>query len=205
MVKIKVCGITNKKDAQIAVSLGAWALGFVFYKESPRYISPEKARKIIESLPAFITPVGVFVNEREEVVERAADICGFQTIQLHGDEDPEFCRKLQNYNVIKAFRVGSDFNFKITARYQANTILFDTYQKNVYGGTGKVFNWSKIARKKVSKPIILSGGLNSSNVAKAIKLIKPYAIDVSSGVEKSPGKKDERLLKKFFNVVKKCK
>ena len=198
MVKVKICGITNIEDAQAAVYCGAWALGFVFYKQSPRAISPWKARKIISQLPPFVTPVGVFVNQKEGAVKDIARFCGLNTLQFHGDEKPEYCRRFHQYFVIKAFRVKEDFNISSLSEYKVSAYLFDSHQKGVYGGSGEKFNWDIIAGKKIDKPVILSGGLNPENVRDAIKFVKPYALDVSSGVEKEPGKKDEKLLKLFF-------
>ena len=201
MIRVKICGITNTEDAGLASSLGAWALGFVFYKKSPRYISPSKARKIIEVLPPFVVPVGVFVNESEKTVKAIADSCGIKTLQFHGDETPQYCQKFGGYKVIKAFRVKSGFSAGGLSRYKVSAYLFDTYQKSSFGGSGKTFSWNIIKGKKFTHPVILSGGLKPGNVAEAIRTVRPYAVDVSSGVEASPGKKSEKLLKEFFRKV----
>ena len=201
MVRVKICGITNSEDASKAVYYGAWALGFIFYKKSPRYISPSRARKIIEDLPPFVTPVGVFVNHKERAV---ADICHFtriQTIQLHGDETEMFCRRLKNYKIIKAFRIHDRFDFSKIASYPVSAFLFDTYQEGVEGGTGKTFSWSLLNEQKFKKPFILSGGLNPQNVQEAIRETQPFAVDVTSGVEKSPGIKDPQLMKAFLKAI----
>ncbi len=201
-VKVKVCGITNRDDAYLAAELGAWAIGFVFYKESPRYISPSKAKKIIEELPPFIAPVGVFVNHREGAVKDIVNFCGIHTIQFHGDEMPMYCQRFKSYQVIKAFRVSEAFEFTVLNKYNVSAFLFDTYQENSYGGTGKIFNWNLLKEMKFKKPLILSGGLNPQNVSQAIAACHPYAVDVSSGVEKSPGKKDGHFLKEFFGQIR---
>jgi len=201
MVRIKVCGITNSEDAQKAAYYGAWAVGFIFTKKSPRYVSPSKARKIIESLPPFVTPVGVFVDQSDRAVR---DICNFtriRTLQFHGEESAVYCKRFGDYKVIKAFRIGEYFPIDIIRKYKVDAYLFDTYQEGVNGGTGKVFDWKVLQGQKLDKPVILSGGLNSQNIQEAINVVKPYAADVSSGVEKSPGIKDSRQIRTFFDVA----
>ncbi len=190
MTRVKICGITNKDDALAAAKLGAWALGFIFYKQSPRYVSPFKAKKIIDELPPFVTPVGVFVNLKEGAVMDIAEFCGISTLQLHGDESPQYCRRLKKFKLIKAFRVKEDFNISGLGEYPVSAYLFDGHEKGVFGGTGKTFDWDIIKEKKIPKPVILSGGLSPENVASAVRGLSPYAVDVSSGVEKEPGKKD---------------
>ncbi len=198
MVKVKICGITNKADAQKATDLGAWALGFIFAKQSPRSISPYKARTIIKELPPFVTPVGVFVNQKAGAVMDIADFCGIQTLQFHGDESPMYLRRFKKFQCIKVFRVGDDFNISGLSQFKASAFCFDTFRSDTYGGSGQVFNWDVIKGKKFPVPVILSGGLNPENVAQAIKELNPYAVDVASGVEKAPGKKDHRLLEEFL-------
>ncbi len=201
MVKAKICGITNQDDAMKAVYAGAWAIGFVFYKKSPRYVSPSQARKIIEALPPFVTPVGVFVNQNERAVK---DICRFThitTAQFHGDEEPSYFKRLKEYKIIKAFRVDDLFNVDSVLKYKVDAFLFDTYQEKNFGGTGKAFNWNLLQGRKFEKPIILSGGLTPENVQEAITVVNPYAVDVSSGVEKSPGIKDHQIMKSFLQKV----
>ncbi len=205
MVKVKICGITNEQDALLAASLGAWALGFIFYKKSSRYVSPALAQKIIARLPPFVTPVGVFVNESEAKVEQIAYFCGLSTLQFHGDEPPGFCRKFKGYKVIKAFHVRKRLDLKKVRQYKTDAYLFDTYHDQLYGGSGKTFDWKIIQQaKKLGKPMILSGGLNSQNVASAIRQVRPFAVDVSSGVELSPGQKSDKLLKQFFQNLQRC-
>lgn len=201
MIRVKVCGITNSEDALKAVYYGAWALGFVFTKKSPRYISPSRARKIIEQLPPFVTPVGVFVDQSERAVR---DICKFtriSTVQFHGEEKAVYCKRFTDFKVIKAFRIGNYFPIDVIEKYKVDAYLFDTYEKGVAGGTGKVFNWDILKEHKIEKPVILSGGLNAENVREALEATKPFAIDVSSGVEKAPGIKNPRLIRGFFEVV----
>ncbi len=202
MFRIKICGITNKDDALLAVQLGASALGFIFYKKSPRYVSAYKVRKIIEDLPPFVVPVGVFVNQKEGAVKDIVDFCGITTIQLHGDETAAYCQRFSRCKTIKAFRWKEGFDWNILAEYKTvSAYLFDTYQEEQYGGSGKTFNWDFLKGKKLDKPIILAGGINPKNVSAAIETVNPYAIDVSSGVEQSPGKKDPQLLQELFQKI----
>ena len=201
MVRVKVCGLTNAEDAKKAVYYGAWAVGFIFSKKSPRYVSPSRARKIIELLPPFVTPVGVFVDQSERAVR---DICKFtriRTLQFHGEENPAYCKRFSDFKIIKAFRIGEYFPGDIITKYKVDAFLFDTYQEGVSGGTGKTFNWDVLKDQKITKPIILSGGLDSQNIQKAMDAVKPYAVDVSSGVEKSPGIKDPRMIRAFFDAA----
>jgi phosphoribosylanthranilate isomerase len=201
MVRVKVCGITNVEDAKKAVHYGAWAIGFIFTKKSPRYVSPSRARKIIESLPPFVTPVGVFVDQSERAVR---DICKFArigTLQFHGDEKPVYCKRFSDYKIIKAFRIGEYYPADIIDKYKVDAYLFDTFEKGVSGGTGATFNWDILKDQKIDKPVILSGGLNSKNIQQALDIVKPFAVDVSSGVEKSPGIKDPRLIRTFFDTA----
>ncbi len=200
MVRIKICGITDKDDAFKAVKFGADALGFVFTKKSPRYVSPSRARNIISILPPFITMVGVFVNERQGAVNDIISFAGLNAVQLHGDEDPQYVSRLKrgNCQVIKAFRVGAGFDFSSINKYDVNGILFDAYQDDAFGGTGKTFNWELLRQADIKKPYILSGGLNQENILEAVTLLKPYAVDVSTGVEAEPGKKDHRKMMSFI-------
>ena len=204
MIRIKVCGITNEKDAVKAASVGAWAVGFIFYKKSPRFISPFKAKKIIDALPPFVTPVGVFVNHNAGAMKDIISHCGLRAVQLHGDEDHHFCHRLRRYNVkiIKAFRVGEGFDIKNIEPYKVDAFLFDSFDKDAYGGTGKSFDWNILREvKSMNVPIILSGGLNSQNVIEPVNELRPYAVDVNSGVEESPGKKDHAKMKDFIDIV----
>lgn len=201
MTRVKVCGITNIKDAQLAVSLGADAIGFVFAK-SPRRVTPEKAAEISKNLGPWVSRVGVFVNEKPSAIKRIARKCALDAVQLHGDESPAVLKSLKGLKVIKAIRVGDDFRAKQIAGYAPDAFLFDTKTSGQYGGTGKVFDWKVLDRAKTKRPVILSGGLNPANVTEAIRRVKPYGVDVSSGVEEKPGKKNSRLLKEFMKNAK---
>lgn len=205
MVRVKICGITNAIDALKAARIGAWAVGFIFYKKSPRFISPFKARKIIESLPPFVTPVGVFVNHPAGAVKDIINHCGLRAVQLHGDEDHHFCHRLKSYNVkvIKVFRVGENFDPQIVEPFKVDAFLFDTFEPTNYGGSGKTFDWNILKQVKSSYdvPFILSGGLNAQNVIEPVNELKPYAVDVNSGVEESVGKKDHKKMKDFVDIV----
>ncbi len=202
MTKVKICGITNPEDGLMAAKLGADALGFVFYEKSPRYLKKEQAREITRELPPFVTRVGLFVNEEES---RIKDICEFSfldAIQLHGDEPPQFCELFEGKKVIKAFRIKNRDDFKAIPRYRVNAILLDTFSLTEYGGTGKSFNWQLAEEAKKFGRIILAGGLTPENVGEAIKTVRPYAVDVSSGVESSRGKKDWKRMEEFMKIVK---
>jgi len=203
MVKVKICGITNLEDGLACFFAGAQALGFVFYKKSPRYISPARARNISRILPKNIARVGVFVNERTQTVKRIAKTCGLDILQFHGQETPEYCRKFKGYKVIKAFRVNDKVDFQEISKYKTYGYLFDSFSKSKPGGTGSKCNWKILAQAGRIKPIVfLSGGLNSSNLTEAIKLLKPAWVDVSTGLELKPGKKDHN---KVFRFIKKAK
>lgn len=203
MIKVKVCGITNIADALLAAESGADAIGFIFYKPSPRYIAPELARDIIDRLPPFINSVAVFVDEDEKRLKDIIDLCRIDTIQLHGDESPGFCERFKQ-KVIKTIRVQGEESLRGLDRYQVSAFLLDTYRENIPGGTGRSFDWDLAIGVKRYGPIILAGGLNPENVADATRKVKPYGVDVSSGVEKSPGKKDADKLKRFIERVRKA-
>jgi phosphoribosylanthranilate isomerase len=201
MVRVKVCGITNNDDAQKAVFYGAWAIGFIFSKRSPRYVSPSKARKIVEALPPFVTPVGVFVDQSERAVKDILRFTRIKCAQFHGDEKPVYCKRFGDFKVIKAFRIGSYFSEDIIKKYKVDAYLFDTYVEGQEGGTGQAFNWDVLKGVNLDKPYILSGGLKSENIRQALDVVNPYAVDVSSGLEKSPGIKDPRLIRAFFDTA----
>lgn len=202
--RIKVCGITDSGDAAALASLGIDALGFIFVKESPRYIEPELAQKIIRQLPPFVDTVGVFVNEDPDLVNDIAQYCSLTLVQLHGSEPPEYCESI-NSQVIKVFRVQDDSSLAARERYAGlvKCFLLDTYHTNLAGGTGKSFDWRLASDSAFPGPFILAGGLNADNVGEAIKLVKPFAVDVSSGVESEPGRKDITKVKELIAAVKK--
>jgi len=204
LVRVKICGITNLEDAAAAVEAGADALGFVFYGNSPRYISPKDARSIISELPPFVTVVGVFVDEEAGRVREIAAGAGLGVVQLHGHETPDYCADM-GLSVIKALRVRGERDILEMASYNVAAFLLDTYKKGQMGGTGEVFDWD-LAVKAVGEgrgPVILSGGLSPENVAGAVEKVGPYAVDVSSGVESSPGIKNKELVRSFIREAKK--
>jgi len=199
-MRIKICGITNLEDALLSAYLGADALGFIFAKESPRAITPESARSIIDKLPPFIVSVGVFVDSPEEEIVSIIKHTGIQCVQLHGNESPSDYSKIK-IPVIKAFRVNEHFQMDTLLRFPALAYLLDTFVKEKAGGTGKTFDWDiAIAAQSYGK-IILAGGLTPENIADAIRKVHPYGIDINSGVESSPGNKDKRKLQKLFNTI----
>jgi len=199
MVRVKICGITNLEDALLAAELGADALGFIFYAKSPRKVAPETARAIIAQLPPFVAAVGVFVDETAAVVQELAPRVGLDWIQLHGQESPEYCRTLGR-KVIKGFRIQDENSLLWLADYQgaAQAMLLDTYKKGQVGGTGEIFDWHLARKAKEYGQIILAGGLTSGNVAQAIEVAQPDAVDAASGTEAAPGKKDPAKLRAFF-------
>ena len=200
MIQVKICGITSYENAEIAVNYGASAIGMIFHQNSPRYIYPETAEDWISAIPAKVKKVGVFVNEKRKNIKTIVEKLNLDYIQLHGEESSEYCSKMIR-PVIKAFRVGINFDPAILDDFQVHAFLFDTYQKGKYGGTGKDFNWNLIASLKTDTPIILSGGLNHENIINGIETVKPSAIDVNSGVELKPGIKDKMKIIKLFNSI----
>ncbi len=199
--RVKICGITNLEDARVAVEFGADALGFVF-AESPRRINPETAAEIVCSLPPFLTCVGLFVDEAPELVGKVARECRLNALQFHGEESPEYCRQFR-LKKIKAFRIRDEHSLKVLSPYQVDAYLLDAWVEGIAGGTGERFNWDLAARAKESgRTIILAGGLRPDNVAEAIGKVRPYGVDVSTGVESEPGKKDHEKMKEFINIVK---
>ena len=195
--KIKICGITNSKNALDAVDLGVDALGFVFFGESPRYIEPKKARKIINLLPLFVLRVGLFVNASKEEVLSAISDSSVNVLQFHGDEDEQFCNQF-NLPYIKAISFQDGVNLLEYCKLftSSSAILIDTYSENMRGGTGKTFNWDLLP-KELPLPLIVAGGLDSGNVSSLINSINPYGVDVSGGVESDKGIKDYTMMKNF--------
>ncbi len=202
-MRVKICGITNLEDALLAADLGAVALGFIFYPKSPRRIEPEAARAIVAQLPPFVLSVGVFVDEPAALVKDTASQVGLDWVQLHGRETPDYCRSLGR-RVIKGFRMQDERSLAGLAAYQGavQAFLLDTYKPGTPGGTGATFDWELARQAGRYGPIILAGGLTPANVAQAIATAQPQAVDVASGVESSPGKKDPTKLRAFFAAVK---
>ncbi len=204
-MKVKVCGITSYKDASMALTLGADALGFNFYPRSPRYITPAAARRIGERLPPFVTKVAVYVNADDLCeVEIWARHAGVDALQLHGDETPEYCRSIAHLKLIKTLRIGKGFQVVDLEKYPVSAFLLDTRDPERYGGTGKAFDWKLAETVRTKLPLILAGGLCAENVADAIRTVRPYAVDVCSGVESAPGKKDRGKLVAFMNEVRRA-
>jgi phosphoribosylanthranilate isomerase len=201
-VKVKICGITNLDDALAGVEAGADALGFMFYAPSRRCVTRERTAEIIGALPPLVAKVGVFVNPTEEEVRRAIAECGLDTLQFHGEEPPAFCRQF-GLKVIKAFRVRDAASLKFAEAYASEAWLLDSFVEGQLGGTGARFNWdlaAEISRK--GQRIFLAGGLTPDNVAEAVRQVRPYAVDVSSGVESALGKKDEGKVRAFIEAAK---
>ena len=201
MVKVKICGITNLEDALVSLFNKADALGFVFYKKSPRYISPLKASNISAILPKKICRIGVFVDEDINKVKKIARLCNLDMLQFHGNETVEYCRKFKGYKIIKAFPIKERLDLTKLLAYKGCAYLFDTYSKTQAGGTGKKFNWNLLRNlDKIKAPVFLSGGLTSRNVRQAIQLLKPDWVDASSALESRPGKKDHKKIKRFIQA-----
>ncbi len=203
MVKVKICGITNLEDALTSAEYGADALGFIFYEKSSRYIAPAEAINLIKELPPFITKVGVFVNESIEKVKQIKVLTGIDVVQLHGDETPDMCDVIGN-KVIKAFRVSGQRPVVSgqLSKYHVSAYLLDTYREGIRGGTGETFDWNFAVEAKKYGRVILAGGLTPDNVSEAVKKVRPYAVDVASGVEERPGKKDLKKVREFIETAK---
>jgi len=199
-VKVKICGITNYEDATAAADMGADMLGFNFYPKSPRYLTPEQAEKIIDRLPAFVDLVGLFVNDPVERIEQVIEQCRLDWVQFHGDETPGFCDRFSSLNVrtMKAIRVKDKKDIDLADKYFTDAILLDAFDPKKYGGTGLVFDWNVIGN--MSKRVFLAGGITAENVTKAVNL-GIYGIDVCSGIESKPGKKDHAKMRKLFDKI----
>lgn len=203
MVKVKICGITSATDALMAARAGADALGFNFYEGSARYIDPERALAIRLSLPPFVSAVGLFVDADSDAVRAVAELVGLDYVQLHGHESPLYVRQLKDLRVIKAIRVQSETSLVDIERYEANIFLLDTYVPGVPGGTGQTFDWELARRASSRAPVMLAGGLNPDNVERAVIAARPFAVDVSSGVEDGEaGKKSRKLVERFVRAAK---
>lgn len=207
MTFVKICGITSLDDALAAIDSGADALGFNFYKPSPRYVTPETAQDIIAQLPESTLTVGVFVNEPSpEAVKDLARRASVTAIQLHGDESPDYCRNLADYKIIKALAAGPDFDARATSAFDVEAILLDTKDPALRGGTGRVFDW-RIARqvKQLVPKLLLAGGLGIQNIEQALISVDPYGVDACSALEEKPGKKDHDRMRKFVKIIRSVK
>ena len=202
-VKVKVCGMTNLGDALFAVECGADAVGFIFYKKSPRYVSAKIVKNIVAQLPPFTETVGVFVNESADKINRIAESCKLDRVQLHGEESPALCKRIR-HRVIKGVRVKDASSLSALESYKecVGGFLLDSYVEDKHGGTGKVFDWKLAHRAKKSGHVIVAGGLTPDNVSEAIRQLRPYGVDVCSGVEKMPGQKDPAKVADFLKAVK---
>ncbi len=201
-VRVKICGITSIEDAVAAVNAGADALGFMFYERSPRRISMDMVATIKNALPPFVMRVGVFADANETVI-RGAALCGLHALQFHGNETPEFVKRFSPITTIKAFRMQNAGSLAVLPTYNTSAWLLDSYTPEQLGGTGNTFNWDlAIQARNLGRPIILAGGLTPENVADAVRKVRPYGVDVSSGVEFAPGKKDPARLAAFIQAAK---
>lgn len=203
MTEIKICGITRPEDAAHAAACGADALGFIFYRKSPRGISPAVAAAIIARLPARVCKVGVFVNEEAAVIGETAATCGLDMLQLHGDESPAYCRGIADRNLlIKALPLITAADLQRAALYPVAAILVDARDGDRYGGTGKPASWELAARLGKTSPVILAGGLNGGNIHAALRTVRPLAVDINSGVETAPGVKDPAKVAEIIRIIR---
>ncbi len=201
IVKVKICGITSLEDAQAAIDMGAEMLGFNFYRKSPRYIEPDKAKEIINKLAGFIDIAGVFVNSSFDEIHDITEKCGLNWVQMHGDETSEFCNRVGqlNVNTIKAIRVKDADDIDIAKEYFTNAVLLDAFSPEKYGGTGIAFDWNIVGN--IQKRVFLAGGITCDNAVEAVNL-GVYGIDICSGIESQPGKKDHEKMQKLFDNIK---
>ncbi len=201
IVKVKICGITSVEDALASIGAGADLLGFNFYAQSPRYVTLEQAADIVKRLPAFASLAGVFVNAPLETVHLAMDLCHLDWVQLHGDESPEYCRSLlsDNVKIIKALRVKTQEDVTRAHEYATDAILLDAYATDAFGGTGLGFDWSLV--QHTGKRVFLAGGINPDNAAKAVET-GVYGVDICSGVESEPGRKDHGKMQALFENIR---
>jgi phosphoribosylanthranilate isomerase len=205
MMEIKICGLTNFEDAKAAVECGADALGFIFHAPSPRFVTPQRAKEIIGRLPGGICKVGVFVNLSHELINEIASLTGLDLIQLHGDETPEFCTNFPQSRLIKAVAPKTVEDMGYIKNYAVRAILIDARERGLYGGTGNVCDWEMAAAIARERPLILSGGLGPDNLEEAIKRVVPAAVDINSGIEIDPGKKDHEKMRKVVEIAKNSK
>jgi phosphoribosylanthranilate isomerase len=201
MVRVKICGITNIRDAYRAAEYGADALGFIFYEKSRRFIAPEDAKEIIQKIPGSIGKVGVFVNEEIGTVKEVVSFCGLHMIQLHGDESPQYCAQFPMFSLIKTVSSWAEGEVQGLGNYAVKAILVDARDSGRYGGTGKNSDWALALRVKKVRPLILAGGLREENIRKAIETVRPCAVDINSGVETSPGKKDPDKIREIMEII----
>jgi phosphoribosylanthranilate isomerase len=203
--RTKICGITNVEDALAAVAAGADALGFLLYRKSPRYVDPMKVQQIVAQLPPFVLPVGVFVNEEIKIVRDLMDTCGLALAQLHGEETAAYCRELGR-PVLKALRLKDRSTFLALAEFQGRAgvrgFVLDAFSDEAYGGTGQAVDWSLAREVAQAATVVLAGGLTAVNVGQALRAVQPYGVDVSSGVEVAPGKKDHEKVRAFLRAVR---
>jgi phosphoribosylanthranilate isomerase len=207
-VKVKICGITRQEDAHLAVACGATYVGFIFHEKSPRYVTPDAARRIVATLPSNVAPVGVFVNLAPADVKRIVDTVGLSVVQLHGDETPQQCADIGGH-VWKALRVShasaaerAEWLTSSSAYVGCEAMLLDAKADDAHGGTGKTSDWHLAATLARTRPVVLAGGLTAENVAQAVKAVEPWAVDVSSGVEETPGTKSESKMRAFFAALR---
>jgi len=202
LTEIKICGITDREDALFAAACGVEALGFIFYAPSPRYITPERAREIIAALPNEVIKVGVFVNQEAATVQQIFTFCGLDLIQLHGDETPEYCDKFLSSRLIKAVVLQTENDLPALKRYHPHAILIDSRTPRKYGGTGQCANWDLAAKARNGYPLILSGGLKEENIAMAMSIVLPPAVDINSGVESVPGRKNRDKVRRIVKLIR---
>jgi phosphoribosylanthranilate isomerase len=202
MIRVKICGITHIGDAYMAAESGADALGFIFYPKSQRYVAPAKAKEIIQKVPCEIITVGVFVNHEIQEVKEIAQFCSLNMIQLHGDESPEYCAQFPMSSLIKAVSCQTEKEIQELKNYPVAAILMDAREAGHYGGTGKNSYWRLAIKVKETHPLILAGGLNRENIREAIERVRPQAVDINSGVEISPGKKDPHKIREIMEIIR---
>jgi len=202
MIGVKICGITHIGDAYAAAESGADALGFIFYPRSRRYIAPERAKEIIQKIPGSIGRVGVFVNQEIQAVKEIVSFCGLRLIQLHGDESPQYCGQFPMSSLIKTVSHWAEEEIQKLENYAVKAILVDAREPGCYGGTGKNSDWALALKVKKNHPLILAGGLNKENIRRAIETVRPDAVDINSGVETSPGKKDPHQIREIMEIIR---
>jgi len=202
MIRVKICGITNIGDAYWAAESGADALGFIFYPKSQRVIAPERTREILQKIPGSIGRVGVFVNQEIQAVKEIVSFCGLHLIQLHGDESPQYCAQFPRSSLIKTIFQCAEEEIQELEHYAVRAILVDAHEPGRYGGTGKNSDWALALKVKKNHPLILAGGLNKENIKRAIEIVRPCAVDINSGVETSPGKKDPYKIREIVEIVR---